>query len=73
MAPPWNATAPFMWTVMAPFYAILVSSEALGPSGNARVVDMGINNNHTQMVGYTIFENNQPVRCVSHALPFLHA
>jgi hypothetical protein len=64
MAPPWNATAPFMWTVMAPFYAVLVSSEALGPSGNARVVDMGINNNHTQMVGYTIFENNQPVRLV---------
>ena len=68
MSPPWNATAPNKWTVMAQFYAILVSSEALGPSGNARVVDMGINNNDTQMVGYTVFENNQPVRCVSQHL-----
>ena len=65
MSPPSNATAPSGWTVVAQFYALLVSSEALGPSGNAGVVDMGINNNHTQMVGCTIFEGNKPTRCVA--------
>ena len=45
-------------------YSILVSSEALGPSGNARVADLGINGNSTNMAGYVIYENNQPARMV---------
>ncbi|KAH7103897.1 hypothetical protein BKA62DRAFT_828089 [Auriculariales sp. MPI-PUGE-AT-0066] len=64
MAPPWNATAPFMWTVAPPMYAILVSSEVLGPTNQARVADIGLNNNNTNMAGYVVYENNQPVRMV---------
>jgi len=62
MAPPWNASAPFMWTVAPPMFAILISSEVLGPSNQARVADLGINNNSTHMAGYVIYENNLPVR-----------
>jgi len=39
-------------------------SEALGPSGQARVADLHLNNNNTHMAGYVIYENNRPVRSV---------
>ncbi|KAH7103155.1 hypothetical protein BKA62DRAFT_69386 [Auriculariales sp. MPI-PUGE-AT-0066] len=62
MSPPWNSSAPFMWTVAPPFYAVLVSSEFIGSNGNTRIGDLKINNGDTYMAGYVLYENNQPVR-----------
>ncbi|KAH7099881.1 hypothetical protein BKA62DRAFT_273394 [Auriculariales sp. MPI-PUGE-AT-0066] len=64
MAPPHNATAPFMWTVGPPMYSVLVAAEAIGSSGQARVAELGINNNDPNMGAYVVYENNQPVRLV---------
>ncbi|KAH7106403.1 hypothetical protein BKA62DRAFT_765954 [Auriculariales sp. MPI-PUGE-AT-0066] len=62
MSPPWNSSAPFMWTVGPPFYSILVASEFIGPNGNTRVGDLKINGDNSYMAGYVVYENNQPVR-----------
>ncbi|KZV84960.1 hypothetical protein EXIGLDRAFT_776006 [Exidia glandulosa HHB12029] len=60
--PPHNASAPFMWTVGPPMYAILAVAEALGDSNNARVADLGANQNNGMTPAYVVYENNQPVR-----------
>ncbi|EJD36488.1 hypothetical protein AURDEDRAFT_140062 [Auricularia subglabra TFB-10046 SS5] len=62
--PPHNASAPFMWTVGPPMYAILLVAEALGTTGQARVADLGANGNNAYTPGYVIYENNQPARLV---------
>ncbi|KAH7103137.1 hypothetical protein BKA62DRAFT_69091 [Auriculariales sp. MPI-PUGE-AT-0066] len=62
MSPPHNASAPFMWTVAPPFYAILIASEFIGPNGNTRVGDLKMNEENAFMAGYVLYENNQPVR-----------
>ncbi|KAH7103171.1 hypothetical protein BKA62DRAFT_697527 [Auriculariales sp. MPI-PUGE-AT-0066] len=62
MSPPFNSSAPFMWTVAPPFYAILVASEFIGSNGNTRVGDLKINEANDFMAGYVLYENNQPVR-----------
>ncbi|EJD36492.1 glycoside hydrolase family 79 protein [Auricularia subglabra TFB-10046 SS5] len=64
VSPPHNATKPFMWTVGPPWYAILMVTEALGPSGHARVADLNANEGNTYTPGYVIYENNQPARVV---------
>ena len=45
-------------------YSILVASEFIGPTNQARIADLGINNNETHMAGWVAYENNQPVRYV---------
>ncbi|EJD47766.1 hypothetical protein AURDEDRAFT_163225 [Auricularia subglabra TFB-10046 SS5] len=62
--PPHNASAPFMWTVGPPMYAILAVAEALGPTGKARVAEITQDDKPLDNLtpGYVIYENNQPAR-----------
>ncbi|KZV96759.1 hypothetical protein EXIGLDRAFT_765001 [Exidia glandulosa HHB12029] len=60
--PPHNASAPFMWTVGPPMYAILAVAEALGNSNSARVADLNANNGNGLTPAYVVYENSQPAR-----------
>ncbi|TDL24311.1 hypothetical protein BD410DRAFT_745703 [Rickenella mellea] len=52
------------WTIGPTFYSGLVVAEALGNSGQARVVDLFLNNNNNFSPGYAIYENGNPQRVV---------
>ncbi|KAG9004449.1 hypothetical protein FRB90_010885, partial [Tulasnella sp. 427] len=62
--PPTNMTKVRKWTTGAIFYAQLIAAEALGKSGNARVIDLGIDNNADDRAGYAIYENGVASRLV---------
>ncbi|KAG8944488.1 hypothetical protein FRC00_010559, partial [Tulasnella sp. 408] len=55
--PPTNMTKLRKWNTGPIFYAQLISAEALGKSGNARVIDLGVDNNSDNRAGYAIYEN----------------
>ena len=44
------------------FYASLIVAETLGSTGQARVVDLGLNNNSPLTAGYVIYESDTPAR-----------
>lgn len=55
--PPTNLTSVRKWNTGPVFYAQLVAAEALGKSGNARVMDLYIDSNAYHRAGYAIYEN----------------
>lgn len=55
--PPTNMTSVRKWNTGPIFYAQLVAAEALGKSGNARVIDLYIDSNADHRAGYAIYEN----------------
>ncbi|KAG8896304.1 hypothetical protein FRC01_011897 [Tulasnella sp. 417] len=55
--PPTNMTSVRKWNTGPIFYAQLVAAEALGKSGNARVIDLYIDGNADHRAGYAIYEN----------------
>ncbi|KAH7099820.1 hypothetical protein BKA62DRAFT_620958 [Auriculariales sp. MPI-PUGE-AT-0066] len=59
---PANSSAPHKWTVNPLGYSMLFVAEALGPSNKARVADIGVNGGNAYTPGYTIYEDNKPVR-----------
>lgn len=50
--PPTNMTSVRKWNTGPVFYAQLVAAEALGKSGNARVMDLYIDSNAYHRAGY---------------------
>lgn len=46
------------------YYSAIVVAEAIGPSGNAQVIDLGANNQDPNTPAYAVYENGQPVRMV---------
>ncbi|KZW03384.1 hypothetical protein EXIGLDRAFT_664572 [Exidia glandulosa HHB12029] len=62
--PPENATDGSKWSVFPNMYTLLLMSEALGPSGNARVADLNANSGNDFTPGYVIYEDNKPARLV---------
>lgn len=55
--PPTNMTHIRKWNTGPIFYAQIVAAEALGKSGNARVIDLMLDNNSANRAGYAIYEN----------------
>ncbi|KAG8992102.1 hypothetical protein FRB94_012010 [Tulasnella sp. JGI-2019a] len=62
--PPTNMTRHFKWTTGPIFYSFVVVAEALGKSGNARVVDLRLDDNNPHRAGYAVYENNAAARVV---------
>ncbi|KAG8918375.1 hypothetical protein FRC01_001896 [Tulasnella sp. 417] len=62
--PPTNMTNIRKWNTGPIFYAQIVAAEALGKSGNARVIDLAIDGNSPNRAGYAIYENGVPSRLV---------
>ncbi|KAG8984426.1 hypothetical protein FRB90_005328, partial [Tulasnella sp. 427] len=62
--PPTNMTQVRKWNTGAIFYAQIVAAEALGKTGNARVIDLFIDNNSANRAGYAIYENGVASRLV---------
>ncbi|KAJ3751448.1 glycoside hydrolase family 79 protein [Lentinula detonsa] len=58
-APPTNQSSYKQWTVGPVFYSSLVIAEAVGPSNQSQVLEIGAENQSTNYVSY---ENVQPVR-----------
>ncbi|KAJ3856578.1 glycoside hydrolase family 79 protein [Lentinula lateritia] len=64
VAPPTNQSSYREWTVGPVFYSSLVIAEALGPSNQSQVLEVGAENQSTYTPNYVIYENGQPVRMV---------
>ncbi|KAJ4474775.1 glycoside hydrolase family 79 protein [Lentinula lateritia] len=64
VAPPTNQSSFREWTVGPVFYSSLVIAEALGPSNQSQVLEVGAENQSTYTPNYVIYENGQPVRMV---------
>ncbi|KAG8995622.1 hypothetical protein FRB90_000137 [Tulasnella sp. 427] len=62
--PPTNMTSVRKWNTGAIFYGQLVAAEALGKSGNARVIDLYIDSNAYHRAGYAIYENGVASRLI---------
>jgi hypothetical protein len=45
-------------------YTALVTAEALGTSGKARVTDLGLNNNNPYSPAYAVYEDGVPQRVI---------
>ncbi|KIO31217.1 glycoside hydrolase family 79 protein [Tulasnella calospora MUT 4182] len=60
--PPTNMTKVRQWNTGAIFYAQLIAAEALGKTGNARVIDLYVDNNSDSRAGYAIYENGVATR-----------
>lgn len=50
--PPTNMTHVRQWSTGAIFYSQIVVAEALGKSGNSRVIDLYLDNNNNNRAGY---------------------
>jgi len=61
-APATNQSRFRQWTISNTFYAALIVAETLGSSGQARVVDLGLNGNSPLEAGYAIYEGGSPSR-----------
>ncbi|KAJ3727373.1 hypothetical protein DFJ43DRAFT_1001722 [Lentinula guzmanii] len=64
ISPPTNQSSYKEWTVGPVFYSSLVIAEALGPSNQSQVLEIGAENQSTYTPNYVIYENGQPVRMV---------
>ncbi|KAJ3880476.1 hypothetical protein F5051DRAFT_161099 [Lentinula edodes] len=64
ISPPTNQSSFREWTVGPVFYSSLVIAEALGPSNQSQVLEVGAENQSTYTPNYVIYENGQPVRMV---------
>ncbi|KAJ4489869.1 glycoside hydrolase family 79 protein [Lentinula aciculospora] len=64
ISPPTNQSSYRQWTVGPVFYSSLVIAEALGPSNQSQVLEIGAENQSTYTPNYVIYENGQPVRMV---------
>jgi hypothetical protein len=60
--PPTNQSTFHAWTIGPIYYSSLVMAEAIGPSNNTQVIDMGANNGNPLSPGYAIWENGQLAR-----------
>ncbi|KAJ3821688.1 hypothetical protein F5880DRAFT_1580313 [Lentinula raphanica] len=64
ISPPTNQSTYRQWTVGPVFYSSLVIAEAIGPSNQSQVLEIGAENQSTYTPNYVIYENNQPTRMV---------
>lgn len=62
--PPTNMTQIRGWNTGPIFYAQIVAAEALGSTGNARVMDLQLDNGSEHRAGYAIYENGVATRLV---------
>ncbi|KZT38546.1 hypothetical protein SISSUDRAFT_1046831 [Sistotremastrum suecicum HHB10207 ss-3] len=62
--PTTNQTSYRQWSIGPTYYAALVVAEALGPTGDAQVLDLGLNNRNDLTPGYVIYEQGNPTRVV---------
>jgi len=60
--PPGTISPDYQWTTSALFYAMLMVSEALGPSNASQVVDLALNSGNQFTPGYAIYENGNPTK-----------
>jgi hypothetical protein len=61
-APPTNETTFHKWTIGPIYYSALIVAEAIGPSNNTQIRDLGANSNEPLTPAYGIYENGVPVR-----------
>ncbi|KAG8900336.1 hypothetical protein FRC01_010171 [Tulasnella sp. 417] len=62
--PPSNMTQVRGWNTGPIFYAQMVAAEALGSTGNARVMDLQLDANSVHRAGYAVYENGIASRLV---------
>ncbi|THV02731.1 hypothetical protein K435DRAFT_748884 [Dendrothele bispora CBS 962.96] len=60
--PPTNQSTFRQWTIGPIYYSAIVMAEALGAKGDARVLDLNVNDGNTYTPAYAIYENDNPVR-----------
>ncbi|KAK7024767.1 hypothetical protein R3P38DRAFT_2530271 [Favolaschia claudopus] len=61
-SPPTNESSFHQWSVGSLYYSALVMAEAMGPSNNTQVLNIGVDNLSSLTPIYGIYENGTPVR-----------